>query len=84
MSTLTVDLALPGIEAVEILKEALRLSLSDGRILEVPIAWYPRLAAAKSSQLKHFEITPSGYGIHWPDLDEDLSVHGFLYPHGEK
>jgi hypothetical protein len=78
MSTLTVDLALPGIEAVEILKEARRLSRCDGRILEVPIAWYPRHDAAKRAQLKPVGITPYGYGIHWPDLHEDLSVHGFL------
>ena len=74
--------SLPSILDVDFSKDLMTVSLSDGRILSVPLAWYPRLASAKPKQLKHYEITPSGYGIHWPDLDEDLSVYGFLFPQG--
>jgi len=74
--------SLPSILDVDFSKDLMTVSLSDGRILSIPLAWYPRLAAAKLKQLKHYEITPSGYGIHWSDLDEDLSVYGFLYPQG--
>src|SRR5436305_1465734 len=71
---------LPSIRNVHFSKDLMEVALSDGRILSVPLAWYPRLATAKPKQLKRFEISPSGYGIHWPDLDEDLSVYGFLFP----
>ena len=73
---------LPSILDVAFSRDLMTLGLSDGRILSIPIAWYPKLASANSKQLKRYEITPSGYGIHWPDLDEDLSVYGFLYPQG--
>ena len=72
----------PAIEDVSFSKDALIVDLSDGRVLQVPLAWYPKLAGAKASQLKAFEISPAGYGIHWPKLDEDLSVAGFLFPGG--
>ena len=71
---------LPSIAALSIKDEALEVSLSDGRVLTVPIAWYPRLAKASRADLEHFEISPGGYGIHWSALDEDLSVKGFLFP----
>ena len=74
--------ALAAIVSVRFQKDLMDVHLSDGRILSVPLAWYPRLAGAKTKQLKHFEISPGGYGIHWPDLDEDLSVYGFLFPRG--
>lgn len=74
--------SLPTIVDVAFVKDLMQVSLSDGRILSVPLAWYPRLANAKPKQLKNFEISPGGYGIHWPDLDEDLSVYGFLFPRG--
>ena len=73
---------LPSILDVDFSKDLMSVSLSDGRIISIPLAWYPRLAAAKPKQLKRYEISPSGYGIHWPDLDEDLSVYGFLFPQG--
>ncbi len=73
---------LPSILDVSFLKDLMSVNLSDGRIISVPLAWYPRLASAKPKQLKRYEISPSGYGIHWPDLDEDLSVYGFLFPQG--
>ena len=58
--------------------ERLIVDLMDGRTIAVPLAWYPRLAEATSDQRLHWEIAGAGYGIHWPDLDEDLSVEGLL------
>ena len=54
------------------------VSLVDGRTLSVPLAWFPRLAKATREQLVNFELLGDGDGIHWPDLDEDLSVEGLL------
>lgn len=74
--------AFPSIQTVRFIKDLMSVGLSDGRIVSVPLAWYPKLATASQKQLKKFAISPSGYGIHWPDLDEDLSVYGFLLPQG--
>jgi len=71
---------LPSITQVHFKEEMMEVSLSNGRILSVPVAWYPCLANAKKSERDHLEISPRGYGIHWPELDEDLSVKGFLFP----
>ena len=59
-------------------EDSLFCELQDGRVISVPLAWYPRLFNAVPQQRAHYEITIDGYGIHWPDLDEDLSVKGFL------
>ncbi len=56
----------------------LTVALMDGRSIAVPIAWYPRLLAATPEQRAHWEIGAGGYGIHWPDIDEDLSTEGLL------
>jgi hypothetical protein len=74
------QIKVPGIVDVKFSDEAMTVSLTDGRILSIPLAWYPRLSEANRKQLENYEISPSGYGIHWPDLDEDLSVLGFLLP----
>ena len=73
---------LPSISDVNFSKDLMSVNLSDGRIISIPLAWYPRLASAKPKQLKRYDLSPSGYGIRWPDLDEDLSVYGFLFPQG--
>jgi hypothetical protein len=54
------------------------VTLSDGRKLSVPIAWYPRLANATPEQRRNWQILGPGVGFHWPDVDEDLSVEGML------
>ncbi len=56
----------------------LHLRLADGRELSVPLAWYPKLAGATAAQRNNFRFIGNGVGIHWPDLDEDLSVLGML------
>ena len=58
--------------------DALSVSLRDGRTITVPLVWYPRLLDATPTQRKNWKIAGGGYGIHWPDLDEDLSTAGLL------
>jgi Protein of unknown function (DUF2442) len=63
---------------VEFSADALSVSLRDGRVITVPLVWYPRLLNATAAQRKNFKIAGGGYGLHWPDLDEDLSTEGLL------
>jgi hypothetical protein len=58
--------------------DELTVVLVDGRRISVPIAWYPRLLHATAEQRANWVLAGAGYGIHWPDLDEDLSVSGLL------
>lgn len=53
-------------------------SLIDGRTITVPMVWFPRLATASQKQLANYELLGDGEGIHWPDVDEDISVTGLL------
>ena len=66
------------IKDVGIDADTLSVDLMDGRTIIVPLAWYPRLADSSPEQLAHWEVAGAGYGIHWPDLDEDLSTEGLL------
>ncbi len=63
---------------VSIDDDRLVVELMDGRLIGVPLAWYPRLANATQEQRNHWEVAGAGYGIHWPDIDEDLSTEGLL------
>jgi hypothetical protein len=63
---------------VSVTEDELSVGLMDGRTITVPLAWYPRLADATPAQRAHWEISGAGYGIHWPDVDEDLSTEGLL------
>jgi hypothetical protein len=54
------------------------VELADGRSISVPLAWYPRLLHASQDDRDHWEVAGSGFGIHWPAIDEDLSVEGIL------
>lgn len=56
--------------------------LADGRILNVPLAYFPRLLRADQIQREHYELSGGGTGIHWDDLDEDISVEGLLTSQG--
>jgi hypothetical protein len=58
--------------------DSLSVALKDGRTISVPLAWYPRLLRASKEQFSNWKIAGGGYGIHWPDLDEDLSTEGLL------
>lgn len=59
-------------------EDTLAVDLMDGRTIIVPLAWYPRLLHATSAQRDRWQISGGGYGIHWTDLDEDLSTEGLL------
>jgi len=65
-------------QKVEINDETLTVELVDGRVISVPLAWYPRLWYGTPEERAHFELIGDGTIIHWPDLDEDLSVAGLL------
>lgn len=58
--------------------DALTVDLDDGRTIVVPIGWYPRLAHASPAERANLIIAGAGYGLHWPDLDEDIGVDGLL------
>lgn len=63
---------------VNFTKDTLSVALRDGRTTTVPLAWYPRLFDATMAQRKNWRIAGAGYGINWPDIDEDLSTEGLL------
>ena len=63
---------------VEVTEDTLSVTLMDGRTISVPLVWYPRLLHAAPEQLQNWQIAGGGYGIHWPDVDEDLSSEGLL------
>ena len=58
--------------------DKLTVDLEDGRTISVPLAWYPRLLHASAAQRQNWELAGAGFGIHWPDVDEDLSVEVLL------
>ena len=63
---------------VKITRDTLSVDLRDGRTISVPFVWYPRLFNATTPQRKNWQVAGGGYGIHWPDIDEDLSTEGML------
>ena len=77
MSTSAVERR-PLAERVRFSDTDLVVELVDGRTVSVPLRWFPRLTGATPEQLRNFEILADGEGIHWPELDEDLSVAGLL------
>ena len=66
------------IKNVRCTSELLIVDLADGRSVSVPLAWYPRLQSATPEQRNNWQVSGAGFGIHWPDVDEDLSVGGLL------
>lgn len=65
-------------EKVKITSKELIVDLVDGRRVEVPLVWFPRLLQAKLSQRNKYRLIGDGIGIHWPEIDEDLSVEGLM------
>ncbi len=65
-------------EKVEFTDNDMIVSLVDGRTITIPLVWFPRLANATKDQLEIHELLGDGEGIHWPEIDEDLSVTGLL------
>lgn len=66
------------VKDVHVTADTLSVDLIDGRTIIVPLAWYPRLCEASPEQRGNWRISGAGYGIHWPDMDEDLSTAGLL------
>jgi len=65
-------------ESVQFSEDSMTVHLDDGRALSVPIAWYPRLLDGSKQERENYELIGDGEGIHWPKLDEDISVEGLL------
>lgn len=63
---------------VRVSEDTLSVDLMDGRTISVPLVWYPRLLDATPEQRLNWKVSGAGYGIHWPDVDEDLSTEGLL------
>ena len=74
----TTEINVPEAMAVSVTEDTLAVQLSDGRDISVPLSWYPRLVHATTEERGHWELIGSGQGIHWPDLDEDISVEMLL------
>ena len=66
------------VQDVRVTRDQLIVDLVDGRTIAVPLVWYPRLLHATSKQRSNWRIAGGGFGIHWPDVDEDLSTAGLL------
>ena len=63
---------------VRFTEDDLIVDLLDGRTISVPLVWYPRLLSATREQRANWRVAGGGFGIHWPDVDEDLSTEGLL------
>lgn len=77
MSTLAIEVK-PLAQSVNFTEDDLTVALADGRTIIVPLVWFPKLVGANQAQLENYEILGDGEGVHWPEIDEDLSVNGLL------
>lgn len=77
MATLAIKLD-ERVKDVSFTEDTVSVDLMDGRSITVPLAWYPRLLNARVEQRENWEVCGGGYGIHWEDIDEDLSTDGML------
>jgi Protein of unknown function (DUF2442) len=85
MTISAVEIQVPNAENVTITEDTLTVDLSDGRTISAPLAWFPRILQATPEERKNWRLIGKGQGIHWEDLDEDISVEGLLAgrPSGE-
>ena len=85
MSTLKAPLIEARAQNVKVTSDTLTVDLTDGRTIAVPLAWFPRLLHASAAERNNWRFIAKGNGIHWNDLDEDISVDGLLFgrPSGE-
>ena len=65
-------------QGVSVSDDAIAVDLADGRTITAPLAWFPRLAHGEPAERNHWRLIARGQGIHWPDLDEDISVESLL------
>ena len=78
MNVSTLEVSVPEAGDVIVTDDTLTAELSDGRTISVPLSWYPRLIHATLEERNNWRLIGAGQGIHWPDLDEDISVEGLL------
>lgn len=78
MSSSAIELTIPLATNVFVTDDTLTVDLSDGRTISVPLAWYPRLVHGTLDERSEWELIGRGEGIHWPRLDEDISVEGLI------
>ena len=85
MNTLATEHRSAAAQKVIVTPEALMVELADGRTISAPLGWYPRLQHGTNAERKNWRLVGHGEGIHWPDLDEDISVENILAgkPSGE-
>ena len=85
MTISALEIGIPYATDVHVTDDTLTVDLSDGRSISVPISWFPRLVQATESERKNWRLIGKGHGIHWEDVDEDISVEGLLAgrPSGE-
>ena len=85
MTTLAVEIRPATARNVVVTDESVTVELDDGRTISVPVAWYPRLLHATPEERNNWRLIAKGEGIHWPDLDEDISIENILFgrPSGE-
>ena len=85
MNVSTLKVSVPDAEDVTVTDDTLTAELSDGRTISVPLSWYPRLIHARLEERNNWRLIGAGEGVHWPDLDEDISVEMLLggWPSGE-
>jgi hypothetical protein len=77
MNTLAVEMR-PQAHNIQCTEASIIVELVDGRTITAPLVWFPNLMGATKQQLENWELLGDGEGIHWPDVDEDLSVEGLL------
>ena len=78
MSSLKVERRETKVQQVRVTEDTLTVDLLDGRTISVPLAWFPRLLHGTAKERANWRLIARGEGIHWPDLDEDISVEGLL------
>ena len=85
MSSLAIEIRTTTIQNVIVTDDTLMVDLVDGRTISAPLAWYPRLLHGQPEERNHWRLIGKGEGIHWPDLDEDISAENILFgqPSGE-
>jgi len=84
MSSLKTEIELANAIDAIVTEDTLTVNLDDGRTISVPLSWYPRLLYATGKERNKYRLIGNGEGLHWPDLDEDISIKGLLSGHRSK
>jgi hypothetical protein len=85
MNSLVIETRIAAVQYVTVTEDSLMVDLVDGRTVSVPLAWYPRLLHGQPEERNNWHLIGQGEGVHWPDLDEDISAENILFgqPSGE-